>query len=72
MKTPPPRDPVICPIHNDVTDEPMTFIHTWDGRDWYECSVPRCSCAIDYPAATTSAADPLHSEDPADWTDPEI
>jgi hypothetical protein len=69
-QSPPPREPVICPIHNDVTDDPMTFIQTWDGRDWYECPVPRCSAAINYPAA--AAADPLHSEDPADWTDPEL
>lgn len=51
MNPPPPRDPVICPIHNDVTDEPMTYIQTWDDRDWYECTIPRCSCAINYPAA---------------------
>jgi hypothetical protein len=49
----------------------MSYIQTWDGRDWYECPKPQCSCAIDYPTIT-SAADPLHSEDPADWTDPEI
>jgi hypothetical protein len=84
MNQPPPRDPVICPLHSDVTDEPMTFIQSWDGRDWYECPVPRCSCAIDYPAAAAAddsprdpapqhpLQDPHHSDDPAEWTDPEI
>jgi hypothetical protein len=55
---PPPREPVICPIHSDVTDEPMTFIQTWDGRDFYECPVPRCSAEINYPAADPSQLPP--------------
>ena len=78
MNQPPPRDPVICPIHNDVTDEPMTFIQTWDGRDWYECPQPRCSCAINYPAAAShdshGSPAPQHplEDDPAFCTDPEL
>jgi hypothetical protein len=49
MTIPPPREPVICPIHNDPLDPPMVFIQSWDGRDHYECPQPRCSASISYP-----------------------
>ena len=75
MNPPPPRDPVICPIHRDVLDPPMTYIQTWDGRDWYECPVPHCSCAIDYPAHDSPRpAAPQHprEDDHAFCTIPQI
>jgi len=71
----PHRTDIFCPIHNDPLDPPMVFIQTWDGRDHYECPLPRCSCSISYPAAhdPLRTPDPLHpGEDPADYHDPEI
>lgn len=78
MISPPPREPVICPLHNDVLDPPMVYIQTWDGRDIYECPHRGCTCSISYPAAQAATPHahgtpaPLHSDNPADWHDPEI
>lgn len=44
-----------------------------DGREAFECIVTRCSIEIDLPLSRQpAAADPLHTDDPAQMTDPEL
>ncbi|WP_193214964.1 hypothetical protein [Luteolibacter marinus] len=79
MSDPVPSRPApVCPVHDKAKDSPMVFINTWDGRDWYECPHPECSCAIDYPTAHDPARDPhrsparQHPGEDAEYHDPEI
>ena len=56
-----PQHEPVCPIHKAA----MTFVHVWDGHEWFECqlasaSTPgkRCSCRIDYPKAAPDQEQP--------------
>lgn len=65
----PCNTPPICPLHK----QPMRSRGILrDGREVFECIVTKCSIEIDVSLSQPAAPDPLHTDDPAEMTDPEL